>query len=73
MASYDPNAEEGTGDNTIASIRKYAEDNNLADASAFPPHLGICNPLCVWLQKAHNARAAAVTYAAEQSAPPPEE
>ncbi len=64
ISSFDANAKATptTKENSSAAVKKFAEENNLYDASIYPAHIAICPALAVWLQKAHNARAAAIAY-----------
>lgn len=64
MSAYDVNAKAvpASKENSLAALKKFTEDNNVFDASAYPPHLSVCGPLSMWVQKAIAARAAAVAH-----------
>lgn len=64
MSQYDVNAKAApaSNENSLGALKKFTEDNNVFDASAYPPHLSVCAPICMWVQKAIAARAAAVAH-----------
>lgn len=68
MNAYDCKAED-VGESSLANVKKFVEEFNVYDSSIYPPHIAICNVLCVWLQKAHNARINLQAYNAELAAP----
>eukprot|EP01006_Ploeotia_vitrea_P022123 TRINITY_DN54534_c0_g1_i1.p1 TRINITY_DN54534_c0_g1~~TRINITY_DN54534_c0_g1_i1.p1 ORF type:complete len:503 (+),score=45.75 TRINITY_DN54534_c0_g1_i1:19-1527(+) len=54
-------------ENSLDAIKKITEENNLFDTSIYPPTIAVCNPLAMWLQKAVNARTAAIAFQAENN------
>ena len=68
MSAYDIKAAD-IGESSLANVKKFVEEFNVYDASIYPAHLAICSVLCVWLQKAHNARTNLQAYNVELAAP----
>ena len=68
VTSYNVNAVKSVNkDSSLAAVKKFIEENNLFDTSIYPPAIAVCNTLALWLQKAVNARAAAIAYSLESN------
>jgi len=68
IAGYNAGAVKAvTKDSSLAAIKKFIEENNLYDTSIYPSSIAVCSTLSLWLQKAVNARSAAIAFNLESN------